>query len=310
MKSRAGKATGVHKNWYNISSPESNDVMAVDLSKLTILEVNGTSNVHTNESDIDQDGQVFICNDEAFGEAKMRELKTWRDFNVFEEVENTGQSYITTRWVMSIKADGTKKARLVARGFEDDCLSKSEKESPTCPKEAFRIAVSICGSKKWIIHSLDVKTAFLQGIATKRNVFLLPPPEEATSKPGKLWRVNKCVYGLGDASVQWYLKVKQVLKLVAATVSKWDPALFYVHEEDILIGLIVVHVDDFLWSGNEKFSKQFLDVIRGEVVVGKESESSFRYLGLQLNQKCNFIEFDQTQYVNNLEFLKDRDRIS
>ena len=56
--------------------------------------------------------------------------------------------------------------------------------------------------------------------------------------------------------------------------------------------------------------KQFLDVIRGEVVVGKESESSFRYLGLQPNQKCDFIEFDQTQYVNSLEFLKDGDRIT
>ena len=29
VKSRAGKVTGVHKNWYNISSPESNNVMAV-----------------------------------------------------------------------------------------------------------------------------------------------------------------------------------------------------------------------------------------------------------------------------------------
>ena len=126
-----------------------------------------------------------------------------------------------------------KPTRLVARGFEDDCLSKSEKDSPTCSKEAFRIAVGICISKKWIIDPLDVKTAFLQGIATKRNVILLPPPEEATSRPGKLWRLNKCVYGLGAASVQWYLKVKQVLKLVAATVSKWDPALFYVSMQTI-----------------------------------------------------------------------------
>ena len=29
------------------------------------------------------------------------------------------------------------KARLVARGFEEDCLSKSEKESPACYKNTF-----------------------------------------------------------------------------------------------------------------------------------------------------------------------------
>ena len=38
----------------------------------------------------------------------------------------------------------------------------------------------------------------------------LKPPVEDNSK-GKLWKLNKCVYGLCDASRHWYLKVHNVM---------------------------------------------------------------------------------------------------
>ena len=42
---------------------------------------------------------------------------------------------MSLRWVLTTKetTDGIiPEARLVARGFEEDCLDKSEKKSPTC----------------------------------------------------------------------------------------------------------------------------------------------------------------------------------
>ena len=52
----------------------------------------------------------------------MRELNSWREQNVYEEVHNEGQQTISVRWVIKPKIiygqHGTK-ARLCTRGFEE-----------------------------------------------------------------------------------------------------------------------------------------------------------------------------------------------
>ena len=64
------------------------------------------------------------------------------------------------------------KARLVARGFEEDNLSNIRKDSPTCCKDNFRLTLSIIISNKWIINSVDVTLAFLQGKGIDRDIYL------------------------------------------------------------------------------------------------------------------------------------------
>ena len=56
----------------------------------------------------------------------------------------------------------------------------------------------------WKINSLDMKTAFLQGKGITCDLLIKPPKEANTTK---LWRLNKTVYGLNDASRTWYLRV-------------------------------------------------------------------------------------------------------
>ena len=58
--------------------------------------------------------------------------------------------------------DGQVKARLVARGFEDDYIN-IRTDSPTCSKMNLRLTVAIASSKGWEINSLDIQSAFLQG---------------------------------------------------------------------------------------------------------------------------------------------------
>ena len=53
--------------------------------------------------------------------------------------------------------------------------------------------------KKWSLNSLDIKTAFLQGKVFDGDAFVIPP-SEASVEQGKIWKLNKCVYSLTDAS--------------------------------------------------------------------------------------------------------------
>ena len=108
---------------------------------------------------------------------------------------------------MFTSKDGNAKARLVARGCEDN-ETNVRTDSPTCSKETIRIALSIAASEKWKCNSLDVKAAFLQGNPLTRDIYVKPPKEAKTQN---IWKLQKAVYGLNEASRHWYDRVQDTL---------------------------------------------------------------------------------------------------
>ena len=202
---------------------------------------------------------------------------------MYEEVEDQGQEHVSVRWVVSEKVDGENiviKARLCARGFEE--IQNFRKDSPTCSKESVRLVLSLASSLGWPLNSLDVKTAFLQGERFDREVFLKPPREAETAK---LWRLNKCVYGLADASRQWYLHLKNEISETGGQVSKYDNGLFFFHNtQSELIGLMPCHVDDILWSGSDVFKTCVVDRLKEVFVIGKTCSEAFKYVGIDMKQ--------------------------
>ena len=65
---------------------------------------------------------------------------------------------------------------------------------------------------------MDVTSAFLQGEPLSRKVFMEPPAE--VQRDGYIWKLNKTVYGLYDASRKWFQAVKpELLKLGMKPVS-------------------------------------------------------------------------------------------
>ena len=82
--------------------------------------------------------------------AKKEELDNWKNFNVYEEVKDNGQSAISVTWVCTEKVKEKKKktkARLVARGYEEK--EKAQSDSPTGNKDTLRIFFVTISSKGW-----------------------------------------------------------------------------------------------------------------------------------------------------------------
>ena len=80
--------------------------------------------------------------DQGYENAKKLELEKWVEMGVYDVVEDTGQHYVTVKWVLSekvVEGERKKKARLVARGYED-YLNGAATDSPTINKESLRIA--------------------------------------------------------------------------------------------------------------------------------------------------------------------------
>ena len=241
--------------------------------------------------------------------AKESELDNWKSNSVYERVKDVGQPAVSSRWVMAEKripgsTDVRLKARLVCRGYEED-TSTLRTDSPTCSKESMRILMCCAMSNSWECKSLDIKSAFLQGFEIDRDIFMRPPTDAEES--GVLWKLRRCPYGLSDAPRAWYRRVTSEFSNLNMTQSRYDEAFFYYRDQGGLKGLIVIHVDDFLYCGSINFHK---DVIDGLVKVFKirvQSYGNFKYLGLNVTQTSRCIQVDQDLYVQGLELISVSD---
>ena len=228
--------------------------------------------------------------------AKEAELAKLKSFETYKVVEDKGQEYISTTWVLTEKGDEIR-ARLTARGYEE--TQDIPKDSPTMQKPSLRLLLTLSTLFGWVIQAVDIASAFLQGNTLDRLVHV-KPPREANEK-GKLWKLLKCLYGLKDASRKWFDKVKNRLLELGFKQSKYDPGFFYLIHGGKLIGMIGLHVDDFLQSGDTYFNKHVLPEVIKSFKVGKRENKEFMYTGYSIKQDSSGITLDQTEYVKNIQ---------
>ena len=233
-------------------------------------------------------------------EAKEKELQSWRENNVYEEVDDLGQKAISTRWIVTEKVkEGKKicKARLVARGFEEE-MAEWEKDAPTCNAETLKFCLTIMKLRKWTCYSLDVKTAYLQGDEIKREVYLKPPSEGDWNG---LWKLNKTVYGLKDAAKAWYNKVVKVVEEVGGVRSRLEPNIFFWKRDNEVKGILCTHVDDFCYGGVDSFLEEIIGELREKLKVGEQESRRFKYIGVMVEQREKEIGLNQWGYVNSIK---------
>ena len=146
-----------------------------------------------------------------------KEWQSWLENKVTTIAKAKGvpkSRIIGSRWVLTWKKssdpddpDLTPKARLVLVGFQDPDLGKIATDSPTLRKESKHIILSICASKGWTIWGADIKTAFLSGDKTCRDLFFKPPQEIKEFMKlddDDILRLEKAAYGLAEAPRAWF----------------------------------------------------------------------------------------------------------
>lgn len=286
--SRGGKSTGANKFWLNIQDLKDDKQIGLDWKQ------------NVEEWEILEENVLFLKKEDlGFEEAKKKELNSWKDMNVYTEVKDVNQPLVSVRWVFTKKIKNgqeERKARLVARGYEETD-ENIQKESPTCLKENLRLGTLIISSLGWQLNSIDIKCAFLQGKKLERDIHLRPPKEVRVK--GIVWKLNQCVYGLKEASRYWYLRIFDVLTRCGCKCSKLDPAIFYYYT-DCLEGLIICHVDDFLFGGSPRFAK-VITYIKENFKISREDSVAFKYVGLNIQQCKNGVFVGQPDYIKELE---------
>ena len=240
-----------------------------------------------------------------FADAMQKELKDWKQYQVYQEVDDEGQHTISVRWVHTFKYNDQQefvaKSRLVARGFQDPDVLDLDVMAPTAGKSTWRMLLTITAARGWTPKSIDITKAFLQGKKLQRNVYIRPP-KQANVPFGKIWKLIKAVYGLSDAPKMWFDVVREFFIEIGASVDPMDEAVFWWFFDKELAGVISVHVDDFYWAGTVLFERTVICKIKVRFPVGSEQSGTFVYIGMQVGtDEEGVITVTQREYIEGIE---------
>ena len=167
--------------------------------------------------------------------------------------------------------------------------------------------MSLVVSMGWTIRHIDVESAFLQGKQLDREVYIRPPLEAETDK---LWKLNKCIYGLADAPRMWFTELCETLEKLGMEVCTYDESFLFWRQEGGLLGIMGVHVDDILNGGSIDFHRTIMQPLKEKFTLSMEVEGNFLYTGLEIKQKKNCIDLSQNEYISELcKIPINRDRV-
>ncbi|CAM8942689.1 unnamed protein product [Rhodiola kirilowii] len=178
-----------------------------------------------------------------------------------------GKNIIDSKWIYKIKykANGEierYKARLVARGFAQvEGVDFHETFAPVAKLVTVRTLLAVAVKRGWEVHQLDVKNAFLHG-DLKEEVYMRVPEGFAKKGETRVCRLKKSIYGLKQASRNWYQKFTESLVSIGFRQSKADHSLFIYENGDHYCAALI-YVDDVILAGNDNQKictvKKFLD---------------------------------------------------
>ena len=141
------------------------------------------------------------------------------------------------------------KARLVAKGYtQQECLDFFEIFSPNAKMVTVKTLLTIAISKEWSLVQLDLNNSFLHGDLFEEIYMDLPlgyKPQHEIQGEKLICKLHKSIYGLKQASRQWFTKFSTFLISLGFQQSKADYYLFIKDKDDSFIALLV-YVDDII----------------------------------------------------------------
>ena len=222
------------------------------------------------------------------------EINTFKKFGVLEEkrlCDLPGDTnLVSTRWILSTKTnpDGTKKrkARLVARGFEDSEKDNISRDSPVASNATQRLVLQLLAEKQWIPQSYDFLSAFLQGKLLDR-VVVIAPPKEFDIPEDVVWVIKKPIYGLCSAPKAWYDALLEVCLAEGFDTQVSDEGILRLRGRNgILVGILALHVDDAIGGGTEALTR-VMKKVGEQLLIGSHetasNENGFFYKGLKVS---------------------------
>ncbi|RVW88887.1 Retrovirus-related Pol polyprotein from transposon TNT 1-94 [Vitis vinifera] len=196
-------------------------------------------------------------NSQKWIEAMNEEYKSMQDNKVWELVPlPVGTKPIGCKWIFKTKRDSNGnveryKARLVAKGFtQKEGIDFKETFSPVSMKDSFRIIMALVAHYDLELHQMDVKTTFLNGDIDETIYMVQPENFVSEDSKNMVCKLTKSIYGLKQASRQWYFKFHQIIVSYGFEANLMDECVYHKFSGSKYI-FLVLYVDDILLATND-----------------------------------------------------------
>jgi|SRR5882762_7241992 len=112
--------------------------------------------------------------------------------------------------------------------------------------ETFRANTHIATTNDWVLHQIDIKTAFLRGeLEPGEEVYMKQPKGfEEEGQEDEIWELQKGLYGLPQGGHIWNKKMNKEMIAIGFIRIKCEYCLYFCQDKDGTI-LTGIHVDDF-----------------------------------------------------------------
>lgn len=223
--------------------------------------------------------------------------ETWR-----LEKPPPGAKVIGGKWVYAIKYGSSGelerfKARYVAKGCsQTKGVDFNEVFAPTGKSATLRALLAVAAAKGYVIHQLDVKTAYLYG-ELKETVYMKQPEGYHSGDPEMVCRLMKALYGTRQGAREWHNKLKEVFEEMGYTVAIADPSLFVANMGDIWV---IVHVDDMLIAAPSHEAANGVKATLGTKFEVKDLGVASFFLGMEIEQRDGEIVLSQRRYTKEI----------
>ncbi|KAJ9551322.1 LOW QUALITY PROTEIN: hypothetical protein OSB04_015367 [Centaurea solstitialis] len=214
-----------------------------------------------------------------------------------------GHKPIVLKWVFKLKKDAkgniTKhKARLVAKGYvQRKGVDFDEVFAPVARLETIRVLLALAAKEGWLVHHLDVKSAFLNGDLQEEVYVTQPDGFVIAGKEHMVYKLKKALYGLRQAPRAWNIKLDKTLKELGFQKCPQEQAVYKSQNQKSLL-IVGVYVDDLIVQVKREFvhSKKQMREVFDMSDLGKLSY----YLGLEVQQSKNQISIGQARYAQKI----------
>lgn len=227
---------------------------------------------------------------EGWNKAIETELEALEKFETWEPAKlPEGVKPIDTKWVFTTKQNGLKKARLVARGFQEECTY--DVYSPVAKMSTVRMMLSFALNKNYLTRQLDIPTAFLNG-ELEQDIYIKTP--EGVDSDSPVLKLRKALYGLKEAPRSWNRKFHEFVTKNGLIRSSCDVCLYSGRNL-----WLVLFVDDILLVGKKEELSNFTSLLKGEFNAKDLGEINC-YLGANISRNKEEIKISQKTMISAL----------
>jgi Reverse transcriptase (RNA-dependent DNA polymerase) len=251
-------------------------------------------------------------NSDGFWDAMAKEIATLVDkMDAWEVVDRqTWMNVLPRTWAFKCKRfpDGLikkLKARFCVRGDKQlDGVDFFETFAPVISWTTVRLMLILSLVLGLATRQVDYTAAFLQhahidedpnlefmGMEERKRSGVFVEMPKGFAEPGKVLKLKKSMYGLKQASRNFFQHLKGKLEKIGFQSSEADPCLF-ISERVICI----VYVDDtLLFSPRAEYIDEFLSQLREENLDLEEEDDVAGFLGVKVDRDSKSGEIKMTQ---------------